>query len=248
MIVRLLGEPGFGMSANNNMRKVSVSSLSFNPRFRRKPMATEILPFDFESNDEWNRLRRQYDDMPTRDLWDLTAHTLGLTAAGFAHLAMQVGALERRGEDVTKVALLHHLRKVDCGSMLPQVLARFLGSNKLIGIIGSMAHNVQRELADGAKVPLVVRGDDGTPTHRMVNLLEMLPQQIAQVFARDHIRSESEQILYLDAQREAKAAPVPEIVGPAKIDRERDGAYFGRLFVPTATLERVVRELRKAKR
>jgi hypothetical protein len=161
----------------------------------------------------------------------MLVNCLSLTAKNMMNAAIIVVEMERRGEDVEglKISLLHHLRKVACGQLLPEIIVRFAGSPLLIGCIGNLPISSQRKIADGEPVLMSLPGADN---HRMVDPLTMTRSQISIVFARDHIRTHAEQLVLLDHRKQQAAKPIPESIGKVRIDRERGGIVVGRTFVP----------------
>lgn len=176
------------------------------------------------------------------------AECISYTAKGLMHMACLVRALEEKGEDMDglKLGIMHHLRKIACGTLLPEVVLRFAGKPALIAVIGGLPLSEQKKLADGKPVRLVVY-DPATRerTHRMADPLDMTPAQVRQTFARDHVRRDDEQLLLLDDRREKAMLPVPEMVGKMRIDRVKRGVTVGKSFVPLAELEMALKLLRE---
>jgi hypothetical protein len=192
----------------------------------------------------------EFHDWTTERIKHELAHTLGLTANSLRRAALLVRTLEERGEDLSglRLALLSHLKKIACGQLLPEVVVRFAGKPLLITLIGNLPIDDQRRLSSGDPVRLIVIGDDGRRTHRLADPLYMVPRQLRQVFATDHLRTDAEQNLILDDRRRISSAPVPESVGGAKMDAEAGGVWVGRKFFSLSDLETMVRELKRRQR
>jgi hypothetical protein len=199
-------------------------------------------------SDDREDLFARFREMTVEELMQLLADGLNLTARSLLSNAVAIAVLEEKGKDLSglKISLLHHLRKIACGQLLPEVVVRFAGKPSLITRVGSLPIPEQRRLAAGEHVLLLVPDvHEGGYTHRMADPLDMSAAQISQVFARDHIRSEAEQALKLDERHEEARTPIPETVGNLKIDKERDGIMVGRHFVSRSDMETALRILRK---
>lgn len=183
--------------------------------------------------------------LPSEQLREELVCGLGRMARDLLRLALIVRELEGRGEDLSglKIGLIHHLRKIACGQLLPEVVIRFAAKPALIALVGNLPLAEQGRLAGGGHVALVVRNPDGTPTHVMLDPLAMTPRQVAQVFARDHLRADSEQVAMMIESREMARKPVPEQVGRLKIDRETQTARAGRYVFTLADLKLAVKLL-----
>lgn len=196
---------------------------------------------------EQTNLLAHFQELTTEQLREELAGCLRVTATNFARLALIVKALEDRGEDLSalKIPILHHLRRVACGQVLPEVLVRFAGSPSLITIVGNLPLPDQKAIAEGQPVRLVVYGADGNRTHRLADPLHLSPEQVRQVFARDHVRTDAEQCLLLDQKRERSRLPRPESAGRLKLDHDDQSARIGRYVIPLADLEAAVKALRR---
>jgi hypothetical protein len=199
------------------------------------------------SNFDDGGIERSISAMTTEELREELARGLRLTADSLLRLAIIVKTLEERGEDLSglRIGLLHHLRRIACGQVLPEIVVRYAGMPSLISVIGSLPLPDQRKLADGGSVELAVYAADGSITYRMADPLTMTRQQASQVFARDHIRSQAEQVLILEQQRSRAKGKTPQKIGDLRIDKELGGVFVGRKFIPLADLAAAVNALRK---
>lgn len=196
---------------------------------------------NFDDGDE-----RQPDlsKMSLDDLKKSLAETMLLTATAFVRGARIVRELEERGEDLTalKLNMLPCLRKIAFGQLDPEAAVRFYHSPSLLAMVGGLPLPDQRRLAAGDPIPLALPGP--TTTHRMADPIQMLPPQRRQVFAKDHIRSVEEQLLYLDEQStRAKTTRTPEQIGQGRIDKERGGVMVNRTFCSLSDIKAWVRAL-----
>lgn len=197
-------------------------------------------------------LRSTMKAMSDAELDAALAQHLGWTAQGFLVLAHIVAEKERRGHIIDAYrcgGILHHLRKIACGQLLPEIVVLFGHNSTLITRIGNLPLTDQRRIADGEPIPLALPTPQGDKTHRMIDthtLASAKPEVVNQVFARDHIRTIAEQAVHLDQKREEARKPIPERIGKGVIDVERGGVKVGRYFIPHSDIREWDRALRKA--
>lgn len=175
------------------------------------------------------------------------ASLLGRSADDLREMAAIVAELERRGEDLSalRLGLVDHLRRIAAGQLLPEVLVKFAGFPALLRIATHLPLLDQGKLISGEPLQLAVwRGD--RVEWRKVDPLALTGPQIGQVFQRDRIRTEAEQVSVLESRRE-RAAREPQRDADARRvrpDRQRDGVMVGRVFAPTAEVLAALCELR----
>lgn len=156
---------------------------------------------------------------------------LRTTTISFIRHAAAVHVLEEKGIEVARIRaamgpVTNYLRMIAAGNLRPSVVCRFWMNPDLIRRIGRIPGTDQKKLAAGGRVPMVVISPTGGTTVRNTDPGEMTAEQLKQVFAKDHIRTEQEQAAWLDGQRTEAAKPVGEVFGPFKLDRIRGGAVF----------------------
>ena len=193
------------------------------------------------------QLTAEIEAFTTQQLRVELARGLQLTAQHFVRLALIVKVLESRGEDLSSLkvgSLLHHLRRIACGQMLPELLVRFAATPLLIAKVGCLPITDQQQIAAGQGVRLLVYSPTGEATHRMADPIAMSGEQVKQAFDSDHIRNEAEQSLWLD-ERRTRSRTAPDRVGELRIDRVLGGAYLGKKFIPQADLVAAVAALRR---
>lgn len=124
----------------------------------------------------------------------------------FVRLAAKVRLIELRGGDVhaLRVAGVQILRKIAAGQILPELASKFWIDNRHLFCVASrMPIPDQEKIAHGEGIEFVFERD-GRYEKRMISDLNNLnPSQLSLVFAKDHIRSEQEQILELDRRKAA---------------------------------------------
>lgn len=178
-----------------------------------------------------SELRKELAKLSVDDLRKALIQGLQATAANFLRLAFIVRELEERGDNLSELnsRLLTYLRLIAHGQLSAAVLVKFQGSQLIIEKVAALPMPDQLRLAEGQSIRLVVR-DGSSYTHRMVQPLEMTPEQISQAFTRGAIRSEPEQINYLESKsRTAKDSKSNRRgVSPCP---ERGGILAGRYFI-----------------
>ncbi len=191
-----------------------------------------------------DRLAQELAGYTTEQLRAELARGLQVTAECLLRLALVVKLLEERGEDLSglRLPLLHHLRRIACGQVLPEVVVRFAAAPGLIAKIGSLPLPEQKRLAEGGKVTVVVRTAAGETTHKQVDPLHLAPGQVSLVFARDHLRGIAEQGVLLDQRPERGEKQPPR--GRVRSDSARGGLRVGRVFVPQSEVIEALGHLR----
>lgn len=191
----------------------------------------------------------EFQSLPMEELRQIIQDGMRLTAEYLMRLGCALHVYLERGGDLTGMddSFTRHLRKIACGQILPELVAKYYASKpSLVRKIGSLPLDDQRRLVvDCEPVKLIVRGDNGERTHRMVDPANLRPDQVQQVFAHDHIRTEQEQHLYLDSIQTKKYQPVQEQIDNVTVDKERDGIIHKREFISRATIEAAMKVLRR---
>lgn len=158
--------------------------------------------------------------------------------------AMAWRVAEGRGIDLSdlRFRLANYVRRVAHGQMLPEVIAVFYGApRERIEKIASLPLPDQKKAVDG-QIKTVVK-EEGKTTYRLLHPNDMTTQQFRQVFASDHIRSETEQIALLSSREtyseKAKAQPTS-----CYVDRKKCGLKVdGPTFISKEQLRRFLEEL-----
>ncbi len=143
----------------------------------------------------------EYEYKDTEALKASLSEILAITAESIARAATIISILEDRGEDLSqlKIGLMGYLRRVACGQVLPDVVARFMGSSVLRHVSCLPIQDQQRCLSmETVKLATVEHGNVDT-REKPIMLLD--PSESRQVFARDHIRDVAEQASWLRSQQ-----------------------------------------------
>lgn len=195
-------------------------------------MTTELTTVDAELE--------RLGGLTTDELRGELAGQLRLTASHLVRLAAIVRLLEDRGEDLSdlRIGLLQYLRRIAHGQVVPEVVVRFAEYPSLIQRISGMPLPDQIRLASGDPVRLM----DASGEHRLMDPLAMTRDQVAQAFARDHIRDDAEQIALITG-RVARPGREPRR-GQCRPDATRGGIVVRRTFVPLGDALEALAKLR----
>jgi hypothetical protein len=193
-------------------------------------------------------LRAELDELSllsTEELKAELARAMEITVAALRRMAAIVRVLEERGEDLSdlKNGLLHYLRRIAYEQCLPETVVRFGNVPILVRNVSKLPLPDQRKLAGGEPVPLVVRGPDGRFELRQADPLGLSGAQVAQVFAPDHVRDQSEQILWLE-MRGMKPARKPRRSERVRPSPTGDGVIVGKVHLPSALVVEALAALR----
>lgn len=186
----------------------------------------------------------------TADLLRELTVQLRHTAEAMMRLAWIVRILEDRGEDLSglRLPLINHLRRIAYGQVLPELVVRFAAQPALLTRVSMLPMPDQQRLASGESVRLVVfrEAPDGrrVTDHRLVDPSKLTQDQIWQVFGQDRIRSESEQVLYLE-ERSMRPATTPPPRGKVRPDRQRGGLIVNRTYIPKGEIVEALASLRE---
>lgn len=156
--------------------------------------------------------------------------TLSLTADSISRMAAIIRELESRGEDLSdlRIGMVPFLRRIAHGQLSASAVVRFASRPLLLQQIGNLPLPDQEKLAGGEPVRLMVGGGD----FRLVDPMDLTRDQFFQVFARDHIRDDSEQSLVLQQKSTQPKKKRKIQSGRVRPDRERMGLIVGRAFAP----------------
>lgn len=175
---------------------------------------------------------------------ELTA-AMRVTAAHLIRLSWIVRLLEERGEDLSElhVGMLDYLRKIAHGQCLPEVVVRYVESPMLVQRISRLPLPDQRRLAAGEPVKLLVRSPSGEITHRQMNPLHLTLRQVHQVFAADKLRSDAEQVAWIEDKTVDTKKKKPRH-GRIQADREQKSLRVGRVVLPVTDVLAALADLR----
>jgi len=197
-----------------------------------------------------NQLVERYRGMAESDWNRAFANAMAMQAQGLFEAAALIRAREEDGVDMEEIKERHReifdiARAFAYGKAVPS-LARFWPDRRLIKLLSNLPFPDQERIAADMAFPVVVLDSNGEFTHLMRTASRMLPAERQLVFGAGSIRSEQEQrdILMARRTRTLRQAP-PDRVGIGKMDYDRVGVIVGNQFVPLASLEEMVRVLRR---
>jgi hypothetical protein len=183
------------------------------------------------------------DRLSVEDLRRRLADGLRDTAGKLLELAAIVVELEARGEDLAgmRTGLVRHLRAIGSGTLLPDLVVRYAGRERLLERIAALPIAEQQRLVADNSVVVVIDGES-----RQIDPLALPWHSIDQVFAGDRVRTAEEQSLYIatkKAPKKKQPKPAADRVLKAHPDHDRGGITVGKAFVPKAEIVFVLAEL-----
>lgn len=179
-------------------------------------------------------LSARFADMTNEQLDDALNFAVAKTAEGYLEQAFIIREMESRGRDTLPLkkrigTLYHHLRKIACGQLLPEVVRSFAGQDVLIAKISNLPLPDQKRLVEGDHLEVVVYRQDGTTSIKKKSPHAMTAKEISQVFSETKgIRNDVEQASYLDGKlrSEIEKRAQPGRVGNLELDVERESFVF----------------------
>jgi hypothetical protein len=153
---------------------------------------------------------------------------LGITVDAVAKTAKVVVRLEKLGFDLAELnnPLVYFYRLVGEGHLLAQLVSSLFGQPARLRMLTSLPPSDQKAVANGKAFPLAVC-QNGQWTHKSIVLLNVPSlDHFRQLVARDHIRDEAEQRLYLELKQTKKVVEPPRRTRHFEFDRERAVAKF----------------------
>lgn len=138
-------------------------------------------------------------ELDLSQLRDEFAKAMIVTVGGVIRLAAIVRVLEDRGEDVSDIQFGHMLRRVACGQVLPELVVKLQWQPRLLNKVAMLPIADQRTVAEDRPIK-VATVENGARTHRMVRLMQMSPDEVRRVFAKDHIRDVGEQVSMMESE------------------------------------------------
>jgi len=191
--------------------------------------ATMIASNDTD-NSELSRIGHESD--PQMLVAELTA-CMAITVQAI----VKIGAIIRRLDELKfdieslKIPNLNYFRKVAHGQMVPELFVSLIGAPIVLRKVANLPLLDQRRISDGMPVKVMLRGGD----YMMLRVEDMTREQAQQVFASDHIRSDSQQAAWL-IERSQLAKSTAVSASPVMLDRKRHGIVVGDTFISATDL------------
>jgi len=184
--------------------------------------------------------------MSVEDLKAVVHQALMVSVESLTKAAYAIVQMQKKGANVEamRYVLLPFFLLIAAKKLLAEVVVKFVGNMPLLKKIAALPTSTQEQLASGGKVKLLVE-ENGQTTHLLVDPLDLIGPQIAQVFGDGVVRDEAQQKTYLVYKRGKKKKTLPDQIDGIPLDLERHGANFPKGFVPFSTIERIYKALRK---
>lgn len=177
------------------------------------------------------------------------------TAGNFLRMAYWLRYAEEKGADLaaTKLklnGLYISLRRIAYGQLRAELLVRYCDNLTLVKRLGTLPIVDQDRIIEDGGVRMLVHGSDGTPSHAILDPGDMTPDQVRQVFAPDHIRSDEQQASIIYDRRAKNRRPVPPQEMYGGIIEVEAGVVRseGPISWTLEQMEEIVRIMRKGRR
>lgn len=173
--------------------------------------------------------------LDTAELKEELAKSMRITGEHLLRMAAIVRILEDRGEDLRDIryGIVGYLRRIACGQVLPEVVAKFQGAPMLLSRISHLPLPDQHRIVKCDSISVSAGVVDGEIQHRSVPLLAMSRDEIYQVFASDRVRDEAEQEAYLHGRGQSKRKQNQDGV---VLDKKRGGIIVDGKFISVSDL------------
>jgi hypothetical protein len=209
------------------------------------PLPNDFASDTFSLNDEIKAKLRKSADFRVECL----RQGLAMAGKGVLLAAHAVAEMERAGDPLPEMVgqhMLSVLRKIAAGQTLPEVAVNYKATPLLADTIANYAIADQQKLVDETPIPVVVTGEDGRYTHRLMKPGQLFGGLAKQVFSKDGIRSEQEQTVWLEEQKQrATIRKAPKMQVDVRVDKKRGGIVVtgDSMLIPAADLARYLAQL-----
>jgi hypothetical protein len=172
--------------------------------------------------------------------WLLTqlSEALAITTRHVIKVAALVRRLEECGVEINiEFSLIPLLRKVAYGQVIPELVVTLQGAEPLLKKAAALPITEQAKIAENSPLKVMQTGGE----YRTVPPLSMTRREIRQVFGDGRLRTDTEQIGWLNDEREkAQAAKgTSEII----LDRKRGGIVVNGTLITASDMARYLGEL-----
>lgn len=175
----------------------------------------------------------KFSSMSTEELKDELKRHWEVGVDRIIRVSAIIRILEDRGEDLSDVrnGMLHYFRKVAFAQLLPAVIEKFVGQPLLLNRAAAMPISDQERLIADSPLKLMSI-ENGKTDHRMVEPTKLRAAEIRQIFARDHLRDEGEQVSWLREKRVASRVASSEV----EVDTKRKELVVGGVRITLSEL------------
>lgn len=180
-------------------------------------------------NSDLSRISKEIDTQSlVMELTDCMAVTV--------HAILKIGAIIRRLDDLDfdmetlRLPNINYFRKVAYGKMIPELFVNLVGAPIVLRKVANLPLIDQKRISDGKPVKVILQGGD----HMLLRVEDMTNEQARQVFASDHIRSDSQQAAWIVER--SQVAKSKASASPVMLDRKRHGIVVGDTFISATDL------------
>jgi len=194
--------------------------------------STSVIEHASDSTEEDCDLVRISAEIDPQSLVAELAECMAITV----NAIVKIGAIIRRLEilefdiEALKLPNLNYFRRVAHGKMIPELFVSLVGAPGVLRNVSRLPIPDQQRIASGKPVKVILRGGD----HMLIRVEDMTNEQARQVFASDHIRSDSQQASWLVERSQNVTIAVSASV--VMIDRKRHGIVVGDTFISATDL------------
>jgi hypothetical protein len=165
---------------------------------------------------------------------------LAITVRHVIKVAALLRRLDERGVEVDiDFALIPILRKVAYGQVLPELVVTLQGDATLLNRAAALSIPDQRTFARNEPVKVMQSGG----SHRMVPPLALTRRELRQVIGRSKLRSDTEQVGWLNDERDKVSAAKGTTDHEITVDRKRGGIVANGVFISSMDMVRFLGDL-----
>lgn len=179
----------------------------------RRLIVSETMEVKQTAWPEWlEAVRKEYSGLSEHKLLNEFKALITATVENVRRQAVLVRLLEEGGADLSDITSpwLDDLRRVAYGQLVPELIVLATRNRAVFWQAKKLPVPDQTKLAKDEPLPVVVHREGYGPEPRMVKPSRMQDWEIRQVIGSGHIRSEAEQVSYLDNPRNRRASRVAE--------------------------------------
>jgi len=181
------------------------------------------------------------------ELRKMLVRTLAMTVENVCRLAAILSRLRALEYDLSELGIggVTIFLKIADGQILPVLLVRLLHHQRLLAVAANMPLKDQERIANNE--PLDVYDLRGPEHRRVIPPMSMSRIERTQVFARDHIRDENEQLAVLRERTSQTKPVVSEDAQEVWTDRKRGCVWFGNRAYTRKDLLQMIQDLEPEK-
>lgn len=172
------------------------------------------------------------------------AKCLRVTAEQLVRSAAIVRRLEDLGDNLEdlKTGMIGYLRKIAYNQLIPDLVVMCQGAPMLMSKVMTLPIPDQQKIVSGEPMRVMELTEKGEETHRLVPPLMLSSEQVRQVFGRECIRNDRQQVLYLRDQKQRFQQVTTDERGIV-LDAKRGGIFVNGTFISKTELAQFVAKL-----